>query len=186
MLLCSAGSGPQTLGSVTLPVLAQSSRHFEVKKRGLGHVSPAAAPTTAGQLDCRTSVRGKPGPRRTRQRCSGPVRDRPSTSRPVPSRQHRRPGRRGPGRARTVANRAQIALTGAVRTGPYSSYLNRLNGHGAVSAIDPGCAARQPRLTVADYPLPDRQLYAASKGQASALSGRVEGSCVIRNRSCAI
>ena len=31
----------------------------------------------------------KPGPHRTRQRCSGPVCDRPSASRPVPSLQNR-------------------------------------------------------------------------------------------------
>ena len=66
----------------------------------------------------------KPGSHRTRQRCSGPVCDRPSTSRPVPSRQNRLQarleaaftGRTGAGRARMVANRAGTALTDAVRT----------------------------------------------------------------------
>ena len=67
----------------------------------------------------------QPGPHRTRQRCSGSVCDRRSASRPVPSRQNRLQarleavltGRNGSGRARTVANRAGTALTGAVRTG---------------------------------------------------------------------
>ena len=67
----------------------------------------------------------KPDPHRTRQRCSGPVCDRPSASRLVPSRQNRLQqrlevvltGRNGPRRARTVVNRAGTALTGAVRTG---------------------------------------------------------------------
>ena len=67
----------------------------------------------------------KSGPHRTRQRCSGPVCDRPSASRSVPSRQNRlQPpgdgtltGRHGPGRARTVVNRTGAALTGAERTG---------------------------------------------------------------------
>ena len=66
-----------------------------------------------------------PGPHRTRQRCAGPVCDRPSASRPVLSRQSRLQrcleavltGRSGPGRALMVANRAETALTGAVRTG---------------------------------------------------------------------
>ena len=66
---------------------------------------------------------GKPGPRRTRQRRSGPVCDRPSASRPVKNRLQAPPGggltrRNGPGRARTVAHSAGAALTGAVRTGP--------------------------------------------------------------------
>ena len=66
-----------------------------------------------------------PGPHRS----SGPVCDRPSASRPVPPRQNRpQPalravltGQNGPGRARTVANRAGTALTGAVRTGRWTS-----------------------------------------------------------------
>ena len=67
----------------------------------------------------------KPGPHCTCQRCSGPVWDRPSASRPVPSRQNRLQapleavltGRNGPGCARMAPNRAGTALTGAVRTG---------------------------------------------------------------------
>ena len=71
------------------------------------------------------------GPHRTRQRCFGPVCDRPSASRPVPSRQNRLQapleavltGRNGLGRVRTIANRAETALTGAVRTGLNPSRL---------------------------------------------------------------
>ena len=52
------------------------------------------------------------------------VRARPGPFRPVKTASRRRleilTGRNGPGRARTVANRAGTALTGAVRTGPYS------------------------------------------------------------------
>ena len=67
----------------------------------------------------------KSGPHRIRQRCSSPVCDRPSASRPVPLCQYRLQrrleavltGGNGPGRARTVAYRAETALTGAVRTG---------------------------------------------------------------------
>ena len=77
-------------------------------------------PAAAGELHV------KPGPHRTHQRCSGPVCDRPSASPPIPSRQNhlqRRleavlTERNGPGRPQTAANRAEIALTGAVRTGP--------------------------------------------------------------------
>ena len=61
----------------------------------------------------------KPGAHRIRRRCSGPVCDRPNAFRPVPSRQNRlQPleavltGRNGPGRARTVANRAGTAPMG--------------------------------------------------------------------------
>ena len=69
-----------------------------------------------------------PGPHRTRQRCSGPVCDRPSASRSVPSRQIRFQAPPGAGfdgteRAGTrsdVANSAGTALTVAVRTGPQS------------------------------------------------------------------
>ena len=65
------------------------------------------------------------GPHRTRQRCFGPVCNRPSASWSAPSRQNRLQrwleavltGRNGPGHARTVTNRAETALTGAVRTG---------------------------------------------------------------------
>ena len=72
-----------------------------------------------------TAVRREtPGPHRTRQRCSSPVCDRPSATRPVSSRQNRLQRRleavltrrNGPGRAQTVANRAGTALTGAVKT----------------------------------------------------------------------
>ena len=48
----------------------------------------------------------KPGPHRTRQRCSGPICDRPSAFWPVSSRQNRHQGAW-----------AGTALTGAVRTG---------------------------------------------------------------------
>ena len=72
-----------------------------------------------------------PGPHRTCQRCSGPVCDRPSASRPGPARfvpsktSPFAPGAPGgsfdgtkrAGTARTVANRAGTALTDAVRTG---------------------------------------------------------------------
>ena len=44
---------------------------------------------------CRSPWHLKPGPHRTRQRCSGPVCDRPSASRPVPSRQNRLQARLG-------------------------------------------------------------------------------------------
>ena len=75
----------------------------------------------------------KPGHHRTRQRCSGPVCDRPSKSRSVPSRQNRLQapltavltGRKGPGRARTAANRAGRALTDAVRTGLQRSLVRQ-------------------------------------------------------------
>ena len=73
-------------------------------------------------------AQAEPGPHRTRQRCFDPVCDRPSASRPVSSSQNRLQapccleavltGRNRPGRARTVTNRAETALTGAVRTGP--------------------------------------------------------------------
>ena len=66
----------------------------------------------------------KPGPHRTRQRCSDSVCDRPSPARSVPSKSPVGPPgggfdspRNGTGRARTVANRAGTALTGAVSTG---------------------------------------------------------------------
>ena len=69
-------------------------------------------------------VKIKPGPHRTRQRCSGAVCDGPSASRPVPSYQNwlqrrwRRPRRcNRPRRARTVTNRAGAALTGALGNG---------------------------------------------------------------------
>ena len=76
------------------------------------------------------------GPHRTRQRCSGPVCDRPSAYRPGPSSQNRLQrrleavltGRNGPGRARTVANRVGTALTGAVRTGLKSGQEAEIEG----------------------------------------------------------
>ena len=78
------------------------------------------------------------GSHRTRQRCSGPVCDRPSGGR-------RRlevvtTGRNGPGRARTVANRAGAALTGAVRTGLYRPEIADPagGGHGASTARPAG------------------------------------------------
>ena len=40
------------------------------------------------------SIGVKPGPHRARQRCAGPVCDRPSASRPVPSRENRLQRRR--------------------------------------------------------------------------------------------
>ena len=59
----------------------------------------------------------QPGPHRTRQHCTGPVCDRPSASRPIPSYQSHLEAvltvQNGPGRARTVANRVGTA----VRTG---------------------------------------------------------------------
>ena len=54
----------------------------------------------------------KPGPHRTRQRCSGPVCHRPSASLEVVL-----TGKNGPRRARTVGNGAGTVLTGVVRTG---------------------------------------------------------------------
>ena len=77
----------------------------------------------------------KPGPRRTRRRCSRPVCDGPSASRSVPSRQNRLQarleailtGRNEPGRAQMVANTAGTALTGAVRTGLQSDPTRRLS-----------------------------------------------------------
>ena len=67
----------------------------------------------------------KPGPHRTRQHSPGPAYDRPSASRPVPSRQKPPPAALGgvfdgterTERARTVANSAGTALTGAMWTG---------------------------------------------------------------------
>ena len=81
-----------------------------------------------------------PGPHRNRQRCAGPVGDRPSKSRPGPARSvpPKPPSalleavltqRNGPGRVRTVTNRAGTALTGAVRTG-----RNRSVGQPAAAA----------------------------------------------------
>ena len=92
---------------------------------GSGAVPPSCSRYTGRPPMSRELLRLTPGPHRTRQRCSGPVCDRPSASRPVPSRQNRLQrrleavltGRNGPGRARTVTNRAGTALTGAVRTG---------------------------------------------------------------------
>ena len=78
--------------------------------------SVAGAELTGGAVEL--------GSHRTRQRRSGPVCDRLSPSRPVLSLQNRLQAREailtgpnGPGRVRTVANRAGAALTGAVRTG---------------------------------------------------------------------
>ena len=87
------------------------------------HISLPSVPT-GGRSGGQTV---EPGPHRTRQRCAGPVCDRPSASRPVPPRRNRLQrrleavltGRNGPGRARTAAYRAGTALTGAVRTGPH-------------------------------------------------------------------
>ena len=64
--------------------------------------------------------RGKPGPHRTRQRCSGPVCDRPSASRPVPSQLSTE---RGPGPGRTGRDALGRSQTGPeqhwrVRWGP--------------------------------------------------------------------
>ena len=87
----------------------------------------------SGGLGCTVLV--QPGPHRARQRFSGPVCDRPSASRPVPSRQNRLQrrlggfdgtGRNGTGRDRTVANRAGTALTDTVRTGIQSQAVGSL------------------------------------------------------------
>ena len=58
-----------------------------------GRIEEAARPVTCPR-DWRSEAPLKPGARRTRQRCSGPVCDRPSASRPVPSSQNRPQRRR--------------------------------------------------------------------------------------------
>ena len=91
------------------------------------------------------------------RRCFCPVCDRPSASRPVPSRQSRlQPpleavltGRNGSGRARTVANRAKAALTGAVRTGLSSCTVSPLPG-----CSSPGAAERPVREHAGDGAAP--------------------------------
>ena len=87
----------------------------------------------------------KPGPHHTRQRCLGPVCERPCASRSVPSRQNRLQapleavltGRNGPGRTRTLANRAETALTGVVRTGLDRGRTCRQGAARAVLTPDP-------------------------------------------------
>ena len=87
-------------------------------------LSPTPSDTHQGAHDA-ARLRVTPGTHRTCQRCSGRLR--PSEGAPARSVQSKPPpaalgavltGRNGPGRARTVANRAGTALTGAVRTGP--------------------------------------------------------------------
>ena len=73
--------------------------------RGRGRGSSASTSTAASL---------KPGPHRTRQRCSW-------RSRRLAPPEAVLTGRNGPGRARTIANRVGTALTGAVRTGRQSS-----------------------------------------------------------------
>ena len=82
---------------------------------------PATAPSTARPTMLRSSALRdcpmKPGPHPIRQPCLGPVctvRARPGPFRPVKTASSEASG---PGRARTVANSAESALTGAVRTG---------------------------------------------------------------------
>ena len=109
----------------------------------------------------------KPGTHRTCQRCSGPVCDRPSAPRPVPSRQNRLQarldavltGRNGPGRARTFVNRAGTVVTGAVRTGRQSpSWQRRISRRRVM--IDNVCSLR---ATFGRHPVPSRS------GEASRL-----------------
>ena len=97
-----------------MTVVRYSSSHQQANQR---------ADIRLGLLTGRSQERDVCGPDASRN-CG------PSASRNVPSRQNRLQrqrrleavltGRNGPGRARTVANRAGTALTGAVRTGPQS------------------------------------------------------------------
>ena len=112
-----------------------------------------------------------PGPHRTRQRYFGPVCDRPIALRPIPSRQNRLQasggGFDGPKRARTVANRALTALTGAVRTGRQTQLLVIVGEGGGGSDLWPG--PLRPHCGTAVSRGPETRRGGATNGQRERL-----------------